>query len=233
MRKEQINDIFLYPIGFDISRLYNSLIHGIMSEDNYKQNGVDFIKSSYDPVDTDQINLYKYEDFVNDILKKREIDYITNSICLVIKPSSLVLPISKENIMYIAIPSCYADTNIKEINYLNFTNMSYEQIKNNCETFLKILEKYGFEKDQDKYDNSYGVLKYSYNLGKDFEEELEDARNYLNEDIGYDVRDTFRKILNKKNDITLLDLVNYLNEKTLNLPIVPLEDIPLMKIKIK
>ena len=68
MRKEQINDIFLYPIGFDISRLYNSLIHGIMSEDNYKQNGVDFIKSSYDPVDTDQINLYKYEDFVNDIL---------------------------------------------------------------------------------------------------------------------------------------------------------------------
>ena len=111
--------------------------------------------------------------------------------------------------------------------------MSYEQIKNNCDTFLKALEKYGFEKDQDKYDSSYDVLRYSYNLGKDFEEEVEDARNYLNEDIGYDVRDIFRRVLNKQNEITLLDLINYLNEQTLNLPIVPLEDISLVKRRTK
>ena len=233
MRKEKTNDILLYPIGFDISRLYNSLIYGVMSEDNYQEKGVTFIKSSYDPVHTDEVNLYNYEDFVSDALSGRETNYINNSICLVIESDVLVFPISKEDIVSIAIPSCYVDTSLNEINYLNFGNMSYEQIKNNCDTFLKALEKYGFEKDQDKYDSSYDVLRYSYNLGKDFEEEVEDARNYLNEDIGYDVRDTFRKVLNKQNEITLLDLINYLNEQTLNLPIVQLEDIFLVKKRVK
>ncbi len=233
MRKEETNDILLYPLGFDISRLYNSLVYGVMSESDYKEKGVTFIKSSYDPVHTDEVNLYNYEDFVSDALSGRETHYINNSICLVIESDVLVFPISKEDIVSIAIPSCYVDTSLNEINYLNFGNMSYEQIKNNCDTFLKALEKYGFEKDQDKYDSSYDVLRYSYNLGKDFEEEVEDARNYLNEDIGYDVRDTFRKVLNKQNEITLLDLINYLNEQTLNLPIVQLEDIFLVKKRVK
>lgn len=233
MEKEETNDILLYPIGFDISRLYNSLIYGVMSEDDYKERGVDFIKSSYDPIHTDEVNLYKYEDYENDALPGRETHYINTSICLVIESDVLVFPISKENIISIAIPSYYVDTSLNEINYLNFSNMSYEQIKNNCDTFLKALEKYGFEKDQDKYDSSYDVLRYSYNLGKDFEEEVEDARNYLNEDIGYDVRDIFRRVLNKQNEITLLDLINYLNEQTLNLPIVPLEDISLVKRRTK
>lgn len=233
MEKEETNDILLYPIGFDISRLYNSLVYGVMSEDDYKERGVDFIKSSYDPIHTDEVNLYKYEDYENDALPGRETHYINTSICLVIESDVLVFPISKENIISIAIPSYYVDTSLNEINYLNFSNMSYEQIKNNCDTFLKALEKYGFEKDQDKYDSSYDVLRYSYNLGKDFEEEVEDARNYLNEDIGYDVRDIFRRVLNKQNEITLLDLINYLNEQTLNLPIVPLEDISLVKRRTK
>lgn len=234
MRKEETNDILLYPLGFDISRLYNSLVYGVMSESDYKEKGIDFIKSSYDPVHTDEVNLYKYDDYLNDALPGREIKYINNSICLVIEPDVLVFPISKESITSIAIPSCYVDTSLNEINYLNFSNMSYDQIKNNCDTFLKGLEKYGFIKDQDKYDSSYDVLGYSYNLGKDFEEDqLEDARNYLNEDIGYDVRDTFRKVLNKQNEITLLDLINYLNEQTLNLPIVQLEDIFLVKKRVK
>ena len=233
MEKEETNDILLYPIGFDISRLYNSLIYGVMSEDDYKERGVDFIKSSYDPLHTAEVNLYKYEDYENDALPGRETHYINTSICLVIESDVLVFPISKENIISIAIPSYYVDTSLNEINYLNFSNMSYEQIKNNCDTFLKALEKYGFEKDQDKYDSSYDVLRYSYNLGKDFEEEVEDARNYLNEDIGYDVRDIFRRVLNKQNEITLLDLINYLNEQTLNLPIVPLEDISLVKRRTK
>ena len=233
MEKEETNDILLYPIGFDISRLYNSLIYGVMSEDDYKERGVDFIKSSYDLIHTDEVNLYKYEDYENDALPGRETHYINTSICLVIESDVLVFPISKENIISIAIPSYYVDTSLNEINYLNFSNMSYEQIKNNCDTFLKALEKYGFEKDQDKYDSSYDVLRYSYNLGKDFEEEVEDARNYLNEDIGYDVRDIFRRVLNKQNEITLLDLINYLNEQTLNLPIVPLEDISLVKRRTK
>ena len=233
MEKEETNDILLYPIGFDISRLYNSLIYGVMSEDDYKERGVDFIKSSYDPIHTDEVNLYKYEDYENDALPGRETHYINTSICLVIESDVLVFPISKENIISIAIPSYYVDTSLNEINYLNFSNMSYEQIKNNCDTFLKALEKYGFEKDQDKYDSSYDVLRYSYNLGKDFEEEVEDTRNYLNEDIGYDVRDIFRRVLNKQNEITLLDLINYLNEQTLNLPIVPLEDISLVKRRTK
>lgn len=234
MRKEETNDILLYPLGFDISRLYNSLVYGVMSCSDYKEKGIDFIKSSYDPVCDDEVNLYKYEDYLNDALPGREIKHINNSICLVIESDVLAFPISKENITSIAIPSCYVDTSLNEINYLNFSNMSYEQIKNNCDTFLKMLEKYGFVKDQDKYDNSYDVLRYSYNLGKDFEEDqLEDARNYLNEDIGYDVRDTFRRVLNKQNEITLLDLINYLNEQTLNLPIVQLEDIFLVKKRVK
>ncbi len=233
MRKEETNNILLYPIGFDISRLYNSLVYGVMSEDDYKERGVAFIKSSYDPIHTGEVNLYKYEDYENDALPRKETHYINTSICLVIESDVLVFPISKENIISIAIPSCYVDTSLNEINYLNFSNMSYEQIKNNCDTFLKALEKYGFEKDQDKYDSSYDVLRYSYNLGKDFEEEVEDARNYLNEDIGYDVRDTFRRVLNKQNGITLLDLINYLNEQTLNLPIVPLEDVSLVKRRTK
>lgn len=229
MIKKETNDILLYPIGFDISRLYNSLIYGVMSEDNYKEKKVDFIKSSYDPIYTNEVNLYKCEDYINDTLPGRETHYINNSICLIIESDVVTFPISKEEITSIAIPSCYIDADLNEINYLNFSNMSYEQIKNNCDTFLKTLEKYGFEKDQDKYDNSYDVLRYSYNLGKDFE----DDRNYLNEDIGYDVRDTFRKVINKKNGITLLDLINYLNEQTLNLPIIPLEDVSLVKKRTK
>ena len=152
MRKEETNDILLYPLGFDISRLYNSLVYGVMSESDYKEKGIDFIKSSYDPVHTDEVNLYKYEDYLNDALPGREIKYINNSICLVIESDVLVFPISKESITSIAIPSCYVDTSLNEINYLNFSNMSYDQIKNNCDTFLKGLEKYGFIKDQDKYD---------------------------------------------------------------------------------
>ena len=153
MSKEEKNDILLYPLGFDISRLYNSLVYGVMSYSNYQEKGIDFIKSSYDPVCADDVNLYKYEDYLNDALPSREIKYIDNSICLVIESDVLVFPISKENITSIAIPSCYVDTSLNEINYLNFSNMSYEQIKNNCDTFLKMLEKYGFIKDQDKYDS--------------------------------------------------------------------------------
>lgn len=215
------NDILLYPIGFDISRLYNSLLFGVISSDEYKKRGLIFIKSSFD---SDNITIYSYDDYINGLLSNKISNYINNSINLVLD--------SSYNIIYIAIPSDYGDLGLKEINYLSFNNLSYEEVKDNCDMFLSFLEQFGYVKDDDKYDSSYNVLKYSYLLNDDFNDDIEEARNYLNEDIGYDVRDTFRKILNKSN-ITLLDLISYFNDKTLNIDIIPFEDIDLVKRKIK
>lgn len=215
------NDILLYPIGFDISRLYNSLLFGVISSDEYKKRGLIFIKSSFD---SDNITIYSYDDYINGLLSNKISNYINNSINLVLD--------SSYNIIYIAIPSDYGDLGLKEINYLSFNNLSYEEVKDNCDMFLSFLGQFGYVKDDDKYDSSYNVLKYSYLLNDDFNDDIEEARNYLNEDIGYDVRDTFRKILNKSN-ITLLDLISYFNDKTLNIDIIPFEDIDLVKRKIK
>lgn len=224
---EQINNekIMLYPIGLDLLRLNNVLKHGILTEHDSKEKGVLFIKNTNDK-NEGQINLYPYDNITKETMLDEEVLFIFESICVVLKNvenSIINHSIEKENIKAIYVPEAYSLYQLSEINYLDFHNLSFDEIKENCEKLLTFAEEYGYKRDTEKYQNSYDVLKYSFLFSNtELKDEFEEARNYLNEDIGYDIEETFKPIL-KKEMVTLLDAVNYLNSITLNVPVKTVE----------
>jgi hypothetical protein len=234
---EQINNekIMLYPIGLDLLRLNNVLKHGILTEHDTLEKNILFIKNLNDK-NKNQIKLYPYDNITQETILDQETLFIFESICIVLKNvenNIINHSIKKENLKAIYVPEPYSQYQLNEINYLDFRNLSFEEIKDNCEKLLAFAEEYGYKKDKEKYQNSYDILKYSFLFSNnELKDEFEEARNYLNEDIGYDIEETFKTIL-KKEMVTLLDTVNYLNSITLNLPVKTIEPTNTIRKRIK
>ena len=100
---------------------------------------------------------------------------------------------------------------------------SYENIKDSAETLINYLKSYNHEVNKDEYNT---ILYYlmttinAYTQSKDEEllEDFEDARCDLDEFLSNEVALCFQKKLNKEK-VTVSDLVSFINDKTLKLPI--------------
>ena len=117
---------------------------------------------------------------------------------------------------------------MEELEYIKEDSTSYVNIKHIADEIANYIEeKSGFICD---YNNYYVVL---YDLNNKFNsasemEKINIAREFrrtienLNFTIGLDYADCFAEIL-KKEEITLLDVVSYLNKETLRKPIYEIE----------
>lgn len=151
--------------------------------------------------------------------------------------------IPKEKITGISIPTDLEDTPLEELEYIRVGNTftkgdkvdfptSYSNIKHivdNISNYIK--EKSGIERDYNDFYRELYYLSKVYESEKDSmsDKEIEELYNEfrdvlidLNYEIGVDYTDCFRKVLGKE-DVTVLDVVNHINNSTLKLPIYEID----------
>ena len=115
----------------------------------------------------------------------------------------------------------YSDYSIKDLPMIPLKSTSYLNIKENCDLTIKYLKNMGEQVDSNEYQSLLSELKNTIILlnsdreNKELQEDFLDIKLALNEFIAEHVQNSFDRLLNT--NTTLSDMVNYLNEKTLNL----------------
>jgi len=140
--------------------------------------------------------------------------------------------VPSENIKAIMIPEEYKNKKLNEVEMFNSNTLNFSLIKDNVINLMKYLMNYNCDIDLDEVAYLLNDLKTAYlsinSLTKDhpdFSDAMADYKDIIN-DInslfnGY-VYDLFSKMLNK--EVTVMDLVEYMNNKYDNKNIVFLDN---------
>ena len=165
-----------------------------------------------------------------------DVPYIYDVSTRVINHSDEVLVednVDVSKIKAMLVPIEYRNTSLKDLNYLPLDSTSYVNVKKNCDILIDYLKDYNYEVDIEEY-KSYLVELYLTNeaiskiedkSGEDYCELENNFRELvfeLNEFFKTEIFICFAKFFNN-NNVTLMDLVNYINDKYYHLPIY---DIP-------
>lgn len=139
--------------------------------------------------------------------------------------------ISKNNIKAIMIPEKYKDTKINKLDMLPKNILNYSLIKESTANLIKYLENYNYRIDLEEITCLLKDLKIAYlsvkSLDKsnpdynDAKEDYKDIINEINILLSEYVYDCFSNILGR--EVTVLDMVEYINSKYDNKNIVYLE----------
>lgn len=138
--------------------------------------------------------------------------------------------VPKENIKGIIIPEKYLDYELSNLPMLHTNSTSYENIKHVCENLLTYLEKYNYKVNKEEYLEIINYLKIVHQAlskEKDDKELLEDykeIKHELDDFLSEEVNNCFKQVLNKE-EVTLYDMVEFINSKTQNLPIYQIKNI--------
>ena len=151
--------------------------------------------------------------------------------------------IPKENIKGILVPEELVNTDLRDLSYIREDSSSYKlvnqkinsissYIKDNsgiiCDYSIELFKLGWYNRDYEEMIKQGKTIDDNNQIAKDLHEEIKDTIRDLNNVIGYDYYECFSKILSKE-DVNVLDIVNYINSKTLNLPIYMIKDKTLKK----
>ena len=124
-------------------------------------------------------------------------------------------------------PEEYAYSSLKDLPMINLRSYKYKNIKNNADNLIEFAKHMGYEitsLEKNIYENILFSLSVSLKdfLGdrenKEKDEVCLEDKLYLAEFVSGVVSKSFSVALGK-DDVTLLEAINYLNGKSLNLPI--------------
>lgn len=237
-------ETFYHSVGFNIVKLDSILRNGLMSLENAKKENISYSRSyeGYNLKDTISLVREIYTNIDTDGAYKK---YISKGITISMElPLDMVIYDRSERIInhpdevlgkdYIAneyfssliIPNEYADYSIEELPILTLNSTSYQNIKDTSDNIVQYVENALHGKvDKEEYNDLLNELKYTI---KALNEDINDKE--LNDDfleIKYElncfltelINNAFKKYINKEN-ITIYDIVEYINSNTLNLPII-------------
>lgn len=256
MNKYKFNDnTLLHSCGFNILNFIGIMKNGIVSEKYAKEKGILFSRN-YDGYNLDDsISCVRYLYVNKDINDSSYVKYVMNGISFILEDIDFTydkneriihrsdevlvkdnIPISK--IKGILVPDEFLDSSLNELEYIKTNSTSYSLIKNIINNYKNfILENNGnidieFYNDIDRelylVNNAYRVSSNEIEK-EELKLEFKDVISDLNYEIGNDLEKIFSKIIGK-DDITLNDVIAYINSKELNLPLYV---IPSSKKKIK
>lgn len=247
METYTFNDNTLVRSGlFNPYKLESTLTHGLLSQNKAKELGVSLTRNYYGYNFDDHISLNRpmysnpsdenssYYDLapksINLIIENQDFIYEMYDTDGSIKnyfnhPDEVFVKdiVPTNNFVGIMIPEELMDYELIDLPMIPLKSTSFSNIWSTTIELLNYLESLGHPVDKfglKDYKKELMFTIYELNKNKDdigLKEDFIDAKMALNEFVANEVQICFDNILGKRT--TLIDMVNYINSKTLNLPI--------------
>lgn len=233
----------IHSVGFNLFKFSSILEHGILSEKSALRENVNLARN-FDGYNFDEyISMIRYIYVDNGVnssynrFAKKGISFIVEDVDFIydyneeyINYNDEVLvkdKIDRSKIKCIMVPEEYAYSSLKDLPMINLRSYKYKNIKNNADNLIEFAKHMGYEitsLEKNIYENILFSLSVSLKdfLGdrenKEKDEVCLEDKLYLAEFVSGVVSKSFSVALGK-DDVTLLEAINYLNGKSLNLPI--------------
>lgn len=250
MYKYNENTLIHSP-GVDFSAIESIMENGIMSAKYGSEHGAKVNRNYFGSNLDDTISCIRYLYVNKDVEDSAYNRYVPNGVSFLIEDVPFISDknerfihrsdevlvkdfISKENIKGILVPEELVNTDLEDLSYIREDASSYTLIKNRADNISSyIKDNSGIICDYNDFIRElYYLSEESKNDSdldrEDLVSEFRDVISDLNCEIGSNYRECFSKILGKA-DINILDIVKYINSKTLNLPIYEIKGRSLRK----
>lgn len=236
-------EIFYHSVGFNIVKLESILKNGLVSEKYAIENNIDFARnfSGYNLDDTISLVRGIYASINEDgaykkyiakgitiemLLEEKDIIYDTNDRYMNHYDEVLGKDyIDKSNFTSLIIPEEYMDYSITDLPLFSLTSTSYKNIKNTSDNVINYIENtLNGEVDKQEYKLLLEELKLTIKElnndinNKELQEDFIDIKCALNLFLTSSLELALKPFINKDN-ITIYDIIEFINKKTLNLPI--------------
>lgn len=237
-------EVFYHSVGFNIVKLDSILRHGLMSQKKANEDKVSFARSysGYNLDDTISLVRGIYSSLDEEGAYKK---YITSGITIEMFLSldevfydvkdryfnyyDEVLGkdyIPKEKFSSIVIPKEYEDYSLTDLPILTLSSTSYQNIKDTSDNIISYIENTLNSKvEKEEYNDLLNELKLTIKAlsldteDKELQESFMDIKYELNCFLTESLTNAFKPLIKREN-ITILDIVTYINDMTLNLPII-------------
>lgn len=242
------DNTILHSVGFNVFKLESVFENGILSFNEATSKNIVYARNYTGYNLDDAISCVRVSYINPSILDSSYHKHIMHGVSLIIENTKFIYnknervihnvdevlvenSIDKNNIKGIIVPSNYENMLLSEVDCLTLDSTSYVNVKNSCVFIYKYFLKYNYNLNKDLLNEYLNELYLTNNairecnekedyddLVVNFKEVVRELNDYLKEEI----HNCFKKVLNK-DEVTLLDAVNYLNKKYYNLSIY---DIP-------
>lgn len=253
MYKYSENTLIHSP-GVDFAAIDSIMKNGIMSLEYASKHGVDVNRNYYGSNLNDTISCIRYLYVNSDMKDSAYSKYVPNGVSFLIEDVPFIYDkneriihrsdevlvedfIPKEKITGILVPENLTNVGLEDMSYIMEDSSSYVLIKHKVDNIKSYI--LNLSGDVCNYDDFIQELYYlneeSNNDNSDLQRdeiisEFRDVISDLNYEIGLNFHTCFSKVLGKS-DINILDIIKYMNSKTLNLPIYFIKDKPLTRKK--
>ena len=240
------DNTLLHGVGANFTVIESILENGIASEKYGKEHNINVNRNYLGYNLDDAISCIRYLYINPDINDSAYNKYIPNGVSFIIENTPFIYDknerlyhrydevlvkdfIPKENIKGINIPSSLKKEKLENLEYIREDSTSFVNIKHVADEIKNyIMSKTDMYVDYSDYYLRLYNLNIEYNnatdirkkeIKKEFKESIKDL-NYI---IGLDFEECF-SILLSKDEITAYDVLKYINDKTLKLPIYEIEN---------
>ena len=240
MYKYNENTLIHSP-GVDFATIESIMKNGIMSSKYGIEHGISVNRNYLGSNLNDTISCIRYLYVNKDVEDSAYNRYVPNGISFLIEGVPFISDknerfihrsdevlvkdfIPKENIKGILVPEELIDIDLEDLPYIREDASSYELVKHRADgANVYITNATDMGNDYNDYYRELYFLSEDANNDSDMsleerKEEFRDVISDLNYVIGLDYHKCFSKVLGKE-DVDVLDIVKYINSKTLNLPI--------------
>lgn len=228
----------VHSIGFNPWKIESILTNGILSKNEASINNVSYARNYFGYNFDDYISMSRPMYSNTDDINSSFYMYVPKNVSIVVENQDFIYNSNEQyfnhpdevfvnrkvpvtNFAGIIIPEDYKDYNLKDLPMIPLKSTSYINIKDNCDMTIEYLKNLGEIVDRNEYHLLLAELKNTIILlnsnreSQELQEDFLDIKLALNEFIAEHIQNAFDRLLNT--NTTLFDILNYLNEKTLNL----------------
>ena len=234
------DDTLIHSIGFNPYKIESILTNGILSKNTAKNMGIPFARNYFGYNFDDNVSMTRpfYSNIedpnsclytlgaknVSVIVEGQEFIYDTKEAYYNHADEVFVSGmVPREKFVGLMVPEKYSEYELRDLPMIPLKSTSYLNIKETCDELIVYLSNMGHDADIEEYRELLRELHLTITeLNKDrenseLEEDFFDVKLALNEFMAEEVQQTFDSVLGE--GTTALEMVSYLNNKTLELPI--------------